>query len=49
VATPKNVRTEGLWALQRESMRATKSFSLIFGRPFFGSFFGRTKRKEQKE
>ena len=42
MANPKNVRTEGLWALQRGGMCEAKSFSWIFGTPFlwFISFGG---------
>jgi hypothetical protein len=42
VANPKNVRTQGLWALQRGGLWATKSLGWIFGPPFlwFISFGG---------
>jgi hypothetical protein len=42
LAKPKNVRTEGLCALVRASLRVTKSFGWIFGPPFlwFISFGG---------
>jgi hypothetical protein len=48
MAYPKKVRSEWRRAIGRAGMCATTPFTCLFGRPFFGSFFGRTKKEQNK-